>query len=71
MINAGLAMRSNRDSEETFTTAEAAVILTMAGSPADIGSLHTIFWILLVISLGALGATYALRKSREEVATTQ
>ena len=36
MINARLAMRSNRDTEETFTTAEAAVILTMAGSPESI-----------------------------------
>ena len=29
-------MPSNRDTEETFTTAEAAVILTMAGSPVSI-----------------------------------
>jgi predicted MFS family arabinose efflux permease len=54
-----------------FTLAGAGTPSAAAGSPANLGSLHTIFWILLVISLGALGATYALRKSTEEVATTQ
>ncbi len=54
-----------------FTLTGSGTPSAAAGSPADLGSLHTIFWILLVISLGAIGATYALRKSREEVATTQ
>jgi hypothetical protein len=54
-----------------FTFAGAGTPAAAAGSPADLGGLHTIFWILLVISLGALGSTYALRKSREAVATTQ
>ncbi|MFA5348651.1 MAG: MFS transporter [Methanoregula sp.] len=55
----------------TISISITVIIFTLTGtgapaagvsSPADIGSLHTIFWILLSISLCALVATFALRK---------
>jgi MFS family permease len=58
----------------TVSISIALIIFTIGGSSAPVagapsmeylGSLHTIFWILLIISAGALVATLALRKTPE------
>jgi hypothetical protein len=51
----------------TISISISVIIFTITGaaSPADPGGLHMIFWILLAISLCALGATFALRKRQD------